>query len=92
MPVAAVLALIAWLKALSPWVKIPLKIGFLLAALAVIPVPDWASSIPAKIESLPDTVQYLLYVSQLGFGLGALGAAYTLRASWDIVSGSVQGS
>lgn len=93
MPVlAAATAVIAWLRTLSPLVKIPLKVGLLLAALLVIPVPEWASSIPGKLGSMPETVQYLLYVSQLAFGLGALASAYAIRAAWDIVSGAIKGS
>lgn len=90
--VAAVVAIIAWLKALTPVVKIPLKIGFLVAALALIPVPEWASSIPTKIAGMPETVQYMLYMSQLGFGLVAVGSAYTLSTAWGIFSGAVKGS
>lgn len=89
---AAVTAIIGWLRGLSTLVKIPLKIGFLVTALLIIPVPEWASTVPAKLEAMPETVQYLLYVTQLGFGLTALAGAYALRAAWEIVSGAIQGS
>lgn len=93
MPVLAWLsAIVSWLRALSPMVKVPLKIALLLAALAVIPVPEWASSIPGKLAGLPEVVHYVLYISQLGFGLAALGSAYLLAAAWRIVSGAIKGS
>lgn len=90
--VAAVAAVIAWLRALSPLIKIPLKIGFLVAAFLVIPVPDWASGLPAKISGMPATVQYMLYLFQLGFGVIAIASAYALRMAWSMVSGAIKGS
>lgn len=90
--VAAVAAIIAWLRALSPLVKIPLKIAFLVAAFLFIPVPDWASGLPSKISGLPATVQYMLYLTQLGFGIVAIASAYALRWAWSMVSGAIKGS
>lgn len=90
--IALLRTLINWTRALSPMIKVPLKIGLLLGALAVIPVPDWASSIPSKLAGLPDTVHYLLYMTQLGFGLVCLAGAYTMSAAFSIVSGAIKGS
>lgn len=90
--VAAVAAIIAWLRALTPLVKVPLKIGLLVAAFLVIPVPEWASTLPAKVASMPSAVSYMFYVLQLGFGVGAMATAYALRTAWGFVSGAIKGS
>lgn len=93
MPLVAIAAaVIAWLRALTPLVKIPLKVGLLIAAFLVIPVPDWAQAIPSKLSGLPETVHYMLYLTQLGFGLLAMGSAYLLRLAWSVVAGAIKGS
>lgn len=90
--IAAIVALQAWFRVLTPLVKIPLKIALLVAAFLVIPVPEWASTLPTKLTGLPETVQYMLYLTQLGFGLIALASAYLLRLAWSVVSGAIKGS
>lgn len=89
---AALAGVVSWLRALTPVIKIPLKIGLLITAFLVIPVPDWATSLPSKASGLPTTVQYMLYIFQVGFGVTVLAAAFVLRLAWNIVSGAIKGS
>lgn len=90
--IAAVTAIIGWLRALTPVVKIPLKVGMLIAAFLVIPVPDFVSALPGKIAGLPGSVQYMLYLFQLGFGIGCLVGAWTISLAWSMISGAIKGS
>lgn len=90
--IAAITVIIAFLKAASPLVKIPLKIAMLVAVFLFMPIPEFVSSIPSKVAALPPAFQWALWVSQLQFGIAALTTAYLMRAAWEIFSGSVQGS
>lgn len=65
---------IAWLA-----VRMSFMVAMLVAVIALVPVPDWVSDLPARIASLPPEFWWFAELVQFKFGVGVILAAYVFR-------------
>lgn len=95
--------LVAWFGRLFPflagWIpglhrvlwgaKVVLRIGIIVALLALIPLPDWVDDLPGRLADLSPSIGYFAGLIQLRFGVAVVFGSLALRFMWREISKSV---
>lgn len=65
---------VAWLA-----VRVTFLVPMLLAALALMPIPQWLQDLPGRIESIPGEFWWFAEIFQFRFGVTVILSAYVFR-------------